>query len=96
MTHSLRIPQNAGSREEARALLAQLPASLADEVIKLDAGELRFATPSFFDEIVKVVLVERQGARLGLVEASARARQHIERAGANRGVAGRIRVVVPA
>lgn len=92
----LKIPENVGSRQQAKELLAQLPASLDQSVVALDCGQLLVATPSFLDEIVKQVLIERRGERLDLVNASPRARTLAERAAQNRGVAKRLAFPAPA
>jgi len=63
---------------------------LGGRALRLNCQELRFATPSFFDEIVKQVLVERNAARLEIVAASSRGQELVERAARNRGVENRI------
>ncbi|HET7445339.1 MAG TPA: hypothetical protein VFJ57_11825 [Solirubrobacterales bacterium] len=86
----LTIPENVGSRQQAKELLMQLPAGLGQTVVSLDCGQLLVATPSFFDEIVKQVLVERDAKRLDLLNASPRARTLAERSAHNRGVSDRL------
>jgi hypothetical protein len=96
MVHRVHIPPGAGSREDARALLSGVPLDLSGQSVRLDSADLRFATPSLFDEVVKVVLVERRAERLELIDASPRAQNQIERAARNRVVGDRLDVVVPA
>jgi hypothetical protein len=63
---------------------------LTGQALRLNCQELRFPTPSFFDEIVKQILVERGAARLEIVAASTRGQELVERAATNRRVEGRI------
>jgi hypothetical protein len=86
----LRVPENVGSREQARELLADLPASLAGQRVTLDCRNLMIPTPSFLDEIVKQVLIERDAKLLELDHASLRARTLAERSAENRGVRQRL------
>jgi hypothetical protein len=50
------------------------------------------ATPSFFDEVVKLVLEVGDAACLEVINASQRARELLERSAANRGVSGRLKI----
>jgi len=60
--------------------------------VVLDCKALVISTPSFLDEVVKVVLVDRGADALDLVDANDRTRTHVMRAATNRGVAGKVRV----
>ena len=62
----------------------------------LNCGSLRVATPSFFDEIVKQVLVEASADRLEILRPTARARELAEKSADNRGVASRLSILEPA
>lgn len=90
----LQTPEHAGSREHARNLLSGLPQDLSGQVVVLDCGPLLVATPSFFDEIVKLVLEAGRAACLEVVRPSRRARELIERAGTNRQVSDRVKIAV--
>jgi hypothetical protein len=68
-----------------------LPKDLSGQTVVLDCRDLTISTPSFFDEIVKEVLVERNAAMLELVDADSRAQSHVSRAAENRGVSERVR-----
>lgn len=83
-------PQHAGSREQAQALLAQLPPNLTGVVVVLDCGRTAISTPSFVDEIVKELLVDREAARLDVVGANERTQGQVVRAAENRNVATRV------
>ena len=83
-------PQHAGSREQARELIADLPQPLAGTRVAVDFGPLLVPTPSYCDEIVKQVLEIGGAERLDVLNASLRARQLIERSAENRGVSGRL------
>jgi hypothetical protein len=63
---------------------------LTGQALRLNCQELRFPTPSFFDEIVKQILVERGAARLEIVGASSRGQELVDRAARNRGVEDRV------
>jgi hypothetical protein len=91
----LKTPEHAGSRQHANALLSGMSRSLAGQVVTLDCGRLLVATPSFFDEIVKQVLVVGGAARLDVLKPSQRARELVERAATNRGVSDRLSILAP-
>lgn len=85
-------PQHAGSREQARELIGALPQPLAGQRVAVDFGPLLVPTPSYCDEIVKLVLEIGGAAQLDVLNARPRARQLIERSAQNRGVSNRLRV----
>lgn len=87
-----RTPQHAGSREQARELIAGLPQPLTGKLVAIDFGPLLVPTPSYCDEIVKLVLQTGGAERMEVLNASLRARQLIERSAQNRGVTGRLRI----
>lgn len=88
----LETPDHAGSRDQAKALAAALPADLEGETVVLDCSELVVGAPSFLDEIVKEVLVLRRAGALEVSEAPDRARELLERAAQNRSVGERLHV----
>ncbi len=67
---ALTAPRLGGSRNQARKLLSELPTDLSAAVVRLDCSAVAVSTPSFASEVVEVVLVERRGMRLELVNAS--------------------------
>ncbi len=87
-----KTPQHAGSRQQARELIAGLPQPLAGKRVAVDFGPLLVPTPSYCDEIVKLALETGGAKRLEVLNASPRARQLIERSAQNRGVSGRLRL----
>jgi len=89
-------PDHAGSRDQARALTATLPADLQGETVLLDCSELVVGAPSFFDEMVKQVLTLRRADALEISGARDRARDLLERAANNRSVRERLRIAAPA
>ncbi len=52
----IQTPGHAGSRDQARELVRELPDDLTGERVLVDCSKLVIGTPSFFDEIVKQVL----------------------------------------
>lgn len=85
-------PQHAGSRDQARELIGSLPQPLTGNRVAVDFGPLLVPTPSYCDEIVKLVLEAGGAERLEVLNASLRARQLVERSAQNRGVSGRLRI----
>lgn len=90
----LQPPSHSGSRDQAKALVAALPADLSGESVALDCSGLTVSTPSFLDEVVKEILVARRARLLDVLDASDRVRVLLERAAGNRGVGERLRVAV--
>ncbi|HZI92120.1 MAG TPA: hypothetical protein VFD31_10925 [Thermoleophilaceae bacterium] len=89
-------PDHAGSRDQAKALAAVLPADLEGQTVLLDCSELVVGTPSFLDEVVKEILVLRHADVLEVIGGSARARDLLERSATNRSVRERLRVAARA
>lgn len=92
----LETPDHAGSRDQAQGLAASLPADLQGETVLLDCSALVVGAPSFFDEMVKQVLVLRGADALEISGAKDRARDLLERAAQNRSVRERLRIAAPA
>jgi len=63
---SLTVPPLVGSRNQARKLLTELPDGYRGGLV-IQCELINLETPSFMDEIVKIVLVERMCAWLRLV-----------------------------
>lgn len=91
----LETPDHSGSRDQAQALVAQLPPDLEGEVVLLDCSQLVIGAPSFFDEIVKEVLVVRHADALEISGGKDRPRDLLKRAAHNRAVRERLRVAAP-
>jgi regulator of RNase E activity RraA len=83
-------PERAGDRDQAREIVSALAADLSGNVVVLDCGALVVGTPSFLDEILKQVLVERGANALEVHGASRRAQEHLERSATNRDVQDRL------
>jgi hypothetical protein len=87
---TLTAPELVSSRNQARELTAGLPADLSEVAVVLDCSALQASTPSFVDELIKAVLVEREAARLVLQSAPERTVELARRAAVNHGVAERL------
>lgn len=60
-------PELQSSRNQARKLVETLPDRLDDANVDLDCREMKSASPSFVDQIIREVLVDRGAAGLTLV-----------------------------
>ena len=87
---NLIAPKLVSSRDQARELTAGLADDLSDTVVLVDCSSLQASTPSFVDELVKAVLVDRQAARLIIKGAPERTVELARRAAQNRGVGVRL------
>lgn len=90
MAHRIVTPEHAGARDQARSLAAALGPDLVDEDVILDCTNLLVGTPSFLDEIVKQILVQRGARTLSVVMPSDRVHLLLERAAENRGARDRL------
>ena len=89
---TLIAPKLVSSREQARELTASLPDDLSGTVVLVDCSALQASTPSFVDELVKAVLVDRRGSRLVVKGAPERTIELARRAAQNRGVGDRLEI----
>lgn len=87
---TLIAPKLISSRDQARELTAGLAEDLSDTAVLVDCTALQASTPSFVDELVKAVLVDRRGDRLILKGAPDRTVELARRAAQNRGVIDRL------
>jgi hypothetical protein len=87
---TLIAPKPLSSRDQARELTASLAEDLSGTVVMVDCSALQASTPSFVDELVKAVLVDRGGERLILEGAPERTVELARRAAQNRGVVDRL------
>jgi hypothetical protein len=89
---TLTAPRLVSSRDQARELVLSLPADLSDVAVVVDCSALKASTPSFVDELVKLVLVERHATRLIFQSAPDRTVELARRAATNREVVDRLQV----
>jgi hypothetical protein len=89
---TLIAPKLVSSRDQARELTAGLADDVSDTAVLVDCSALQASTPSFVDELVKAVLVDRQADRLIIKGAPERTVELARRAAENRGVADRLEV----
>jgi hypothetical protein len=92
-TETIETPPRVGSREQARSLLATLPIDLSESEVQIDCSRVEASAPSFLDEMVKILLVEREAAQVRLLRAPQRTREYAERSARNRGVDARFSAV---
>jgi hypothetical protein len=89
---TLIAPKLVSSRDQARKLTASLPGDLSGTVVMVDCSALQASTPSFVDELVKAVLVDRRGSHLVIKAAPERTVELARRAAQNRGVLDRLEI----
>ena len=89
---TLIAPKLVSSRDQARELTAGLPDDLSGTVVLVDCSALQASTPSFVDELVKAVLVDRRGSQLVVKGAPQRTLALARRAAQNRGVSDRLEI----
>ena len=69
---TLHAPVKSRGREQAQEITSVLPASLANAAVLLDCQDTAITTPSFTDEVLKQILVERVALSLTVVNAPRR------------------------
>ena len=89
---ALHPPSHSGSRLQAQELVRDLAADLSRDRVVLDLKDIVVSAPSFLDEVVKGVLIERRAAQLDVLGASPRAAQLLQRAARNREAEDRLRI----
>jgi hypothetical protein len=89
---TLIAPKLVSSRDQARKLTGSLPGDLSGTVVMVDCSALQASTPSFVDELVKAVLVDRRGSHLVIKAAPERTVELARRAAQNRGVLDRLEI----
>lgn len=85
-------PSHAGSRSQAREMFSGHEAPLG--IVLVDCSRQIVGTPSFLDELIRIVLVDREALGLLLDNATERIKTNAERCARNRGVQDRLQVVV--
>jgi len=94
-TLSLTAPKNVGTRDLVRTWLeSALPDDLEGSMVEVDCGPLRAPTPSFVDELLKILIIERRSPRVRLQNASERAQSIALQSAKNRHIADRVEVEV--
>jgi hypothetical protein len=88
----VKMPDHAGSRDQAQDLLSPLPNDLTGMSVALDCSNVLVSTPSFMDEIVKQILEQRHAKTLEVSCGPQRACELLKRSAENRGVRDRLRV----
>ena len=81
---TLIAPRLVSSRHQARELTSSLASDLSGSVVRVDCTALQASTPSFVDELVKAVLVDRRGDRLTIKGTPGRTVELARRAAQNR------------
>ncbi len=90
---TLQAPTKSRSREQAREIVSVLPPSLTGADVLLDCRGIAIATPSFTDEVLKQILMERGARRLTVVHAPRRFTELLQRAAARLSVDERLEIV---
>ena len=88
-------PKSLGTRDLLRAWVEQvpdLPDDLTNISVVIDCSQLQTATPSFFDEFIKILVLERHATHIEFREANERARHLALRSAANRHISDRVTV----
>jgi hypothetical protein len=88
--HSVTLPPLAGSRPAAAALLAGLPADLSGDEVAVLCRALLTGSPSFADELVRRLAVDRNAGRIVLVGAAEEFERYVRDAARSHAVADRV------
>jgi hypothetical protein len=89
---TVHAPVKSRSREQAQEIASVLPSRLSEADVLLDCQDTAIATPSFTDEILKQILVDRDAHSLEVVNAPDRLAELLERAAVRLGVGERLRI----
>jgi hypothetical protein len=89
---TLIAPKLVSSRQQARELTATLAEDCSGTVVMVDCSALQASTPSFVDELVKAVLIDRRADRLLIKGAPGRTAALARRTAENRGVIERLEI----
>lgn len=90
MTSTLEAPSTMGSRSHASEMLFGLPSDMTGQSLKVVFSEGALGTPSFVDELVRLVLVDRNAALLSLENANERHKRIARESAAHFGVVDRL------
>ena len=93
---SFTTPANVGTRDLVRAWLdAIIPPDVKDTVIEVDCTPLKSPTPSFFDELLRILIVERSAKAVTLTNVNQRAQSLAIRSAKNRHIEDRLAIADP-
>jgi hypothetical protein len=92
----IRLPRVVGTRPAVAPFLADVPAELHGEKVVLDSRALLSGTPSFADEMVKAVLVDRGADELIVVGANSDFASDLTDSARDHGVLDRVHLEQPA
>ncbi|HEY0487276.1 MAG TPA: hypothetical protein VGD72_13605 [Mycobacteriales bacterium] len=87
---SVTLPPLAGSRPAAAVLLSSLPADLTGQQVTVLSRDLLSGSPSFADELVRELTVERNAASVVVVGAEPTFEQYVHEAARNHDVGTRV------
>jgi len=90
MTNTLEAPRLMGGRDQVTELLSSLPSDLNGTALAVHFEPSAMSTPSFVDELVRVVLIDRNASDLTLVNISERVCEIATEAAAHFGVRERL------
>jgi len=91
---SLVAPESIGTRDLVRTWLESAVADdLTSQTVEVDCGPLRAPTPSFFDELLKILVQERQASRVVFIHASDRAAKYAVQSARNREIEQNLQVI---
>jgi hypothetical protein len=97
---SVTLPPLAGSRPAAALLLAALPANLTGQHVAVLGRQLLSGSPSFADELIRQLTVERNAAQVEVIGAEPTFEEYVREAARIHAVADRVstrrRAAVPA
>jgi hypothetical protein len=89
---TLTAPKLVSSRAQAQELTAGLPEELSTTTVVVDCSALQASTPSFVDELIRLVLSERKATQLTLQNAPERTIELARRAAEIHGVLDRLQI----
>lgn len=92
----IRLPRVVGTRPAVAPFLADVPGDLRGQKVVLDSRALLSGTPSFADEMVKAVLVDRGADELVVLGANSDFASDIAVSARDHGVLDRVRLEQPA
>jgi len=84
-----------GGRDQARRVADALPPDLDDSEVVVDCSRLEVSTPSFVDELLKVLLLDRGALRVRFVSAPERLAEYVRRAAVARSIESQVLVEEP-
>jgi hypothetical protein len=96
-TVSLTSPSSIGTRPLVRAwcrLEEALPERLDGVRVEVDCSPLRSPSSSFVDELLNIVVVERNASTVAFLHTSERMAQLARQAASNRGITERVKIEV--